>query len=70
MLGGTSLDGVFGWGEREESELDDDPTDSREGVLLSRRRVGEEAWMAEGAERKLRKGAKCSRSSDSSMRRS
>lgn len=68
MLGGTSFDGVLGCGEREASEPDDDPTDSKDGVRRSRRRV--EGETAAGAVRKLRKGAKCSSSSDSSMRRS
>jgi hypothetical protein len=69
--GGVSLDGVRGRGEAaEESEPDDEPTDSRDGVLRSRRRLG--VWTREALDalRKLRKGAKCSRSSDSSMRRS
>lgn len=71
MLGGTSLEGVFGWGERDESDPDEEPTDSSEGVRRSRSRAdGDDAADTVDALRKLRKGAKCSNNSDSSMRRS
>ena len=40
--GGISFDGVLGRGEEDESDPEeDDPTDSREGVLRSRRRLAD-----------------------------
>lgn len=68
--GGVSFDGVRGRGEEESEPEDEDPTDSREGVLRSRRRLGGETREAVDDFRKLRKGAKFSSNSDSSMRRS
>lgn len=69
--GKASLDGVRGNGEEDESEPDEEEvTDSSDGVRRSRSRDGGVCICIVDALRKLRKGAKCSRSSDSSIRRS